>query len=84
MKVEKEIRKYIAGKVVPDNIDKVTDETSLFESGVIDSLGVLQMVALFEKQFGIHVEDEELIPENFETIRNLIEYVESKLASVNT
>ena len=54
------------------------DDESLFDRGIIDSLGVLKLVAFLEEQYGVCVDDEELIPENFETIALLKEFIESK------
>lgn len=47
--------------------------------GVIDSTGVLELVSYLEERFGIKVEDEEMIPDNLESIRNVARYVEKKL-----
>jgi acyl carrier protein len=61
--------------------EDVTDETSLLDEGYIDSTSVLEIVGFFEEEFGINVQDEELVPENFGTIGNQIAYVERKLAA---
>ena len=54
---------------------------SLFiEEGIIDSLGVLELAAFIEETFHFRVEDEELVPENLDSIDNLVVYVNSKLA----
>lgn len=58
--------------------EDVTDETSLLDEGYIDSTSVLEIVGFFEEEFGISVQDEELVPENFGTIGNQIAYVERK------
>lgn len=60
----------------------VTDETSLLDEGYIDSTSVLEIVAFFEESFGISVKDEELVPENFGSIRNLSAYLERKLGGI--
>jgi acyl carrier protein len=49
----------------------------------MDSTGVLELVAFIESTFEIKVEDEELIPENLESIKNIISYLERKLALVS-
>jgi acyl carrier protein len=53
-------------------------EESLIESGIMDSTGVLELVEFLEATFDIQIEDEELIPENLETIKNIIEYLKTK------
>jgi hypothetical protein len=50
-------------------------------SRIIDSVGLLELVAFLEEKFDIRVEDEEIIPENFDTINNLVIFVKSKLAN---
>ncbi|NLX97904.1 MAG: acyl carrier protein [Rhodopirellula sp.] len=55
-----------------------SDDASLLEQGLIDSTGVLELVAFLEEQFGIAVEDEELAPENLDSIDNLMLFIERK------
>jgi acyl carrier protein len=51
-------------------------EDSLFELGVIDSLAVVKTIAYCEEQYQIEIPDEELIPENFETVRTIADLIE--------
>lgn len=55
---------------------RVTDQ--LLESGVVDSLGVIDLVTFMEQEFSIIIVDEELVPENFQTIEQLAAFVRSK------
>ena len=48
---------------------------SLIESGIIDSLGILDVVAFVESEFGVRVEDEDLTPENFQSVAQIASYV---------
>ena len=57
---------------------RIEEDTSFLESGLIDSMGVLELVDFLEGQFGIAVEDSELVPENLDSIRNICGYLESK------
>ena len=52
----------------------------LLEAGLVDSLGVLDLVNFIEKEFGVQLADEELVPERFRTLRSVGQLVESKLA----
>jgi acyl carrier protein len=56
----------------------ITDSDPLLESGVLDSLGILDLVAFIEKEFLIGVLDEDLVPENFQTINRIAAFVRSK------
>lgn len=55
-------------------------EESLLESGTIDSVGVLQLVSFIEKTYGIKVEDDDLMPENFDTIAAIASFIERRQA----
>jgi acyl carrier protein len=61
-----------------DNRMKLDHDQSLVNSGAIDSLAILRLIAFVEEQFGVQVEDEELIPDNFETVNIIKDFVESK------
>jgi acyl carrier protein len=50
----------------------------LLESGIIDSLGILDLVAFVEKEFGIAVSDEDLLPENFNSVEHLTAFVQNR------
>lgn len=58
--------------------DALDLEDSLMEKGIIDSTGVLELVGFLERTFDIEVEDEELIPDNLDSIGNITRYVERK------
>ena len=75
-----EIRGFIIENFLFGNADGLKDDTSFLEEGVIDSTGVLELVTFLEEDFGITVEDEELIPENLDSINNVNAYLERKLA----
>ena len=56
----------------------VGNEDPLLKNGLIDSLGILEVVTFLEKEFGIVVSDEELLPDNFESVRSLSAFVQQK------
>ena len=53
-------------------------EDSLLDSGIIDSLGTLEVVQFLEDEFGIEVTDEEMVADHFESINAIARFVESK------
>jgi|SwirhisoilCB3_FD_contig_51_1968514_length_575_multi_1_in_0_out_0_1 acyl carrier protein len=59
--------------------DQLTDEDSFLEKGIIDSTGVLELVGLLEQRYSIKVDDDDLIPDNLDSIGGLRRFVESKL-----
>ena len=58
----------------------LADTDSFLETGVVDSTGVLELVGFIEKTFRVEVEDEDMVPENLDSIRQVAEYVRRKLA----
>lgn len=72
------IRMFLAGRFPIVAERKLSDEDSLLDSGAIDSLGILDVVAFLEQEFGISVEDDDLNPENFDNVSALARLVESR------
>src|SRR5690242_12483138 len=72
------IRSFIVQTFPAARKQLIDDDAPLLESGIIDSLGMLDVVTFLEQTFNIKVEDEELSPENFFSIRCLAAYVDGK------
>jgi len=58
--------------------EELTDSGSLLELGIIDSTGVLELVSFLEGEFEFTIDDEELIPENLDSVEHLIKFIERK------
>jgi acyl carrier protein len=58
--------------------DGLTPDASLLKRGIIDSTGVMELVLFIENSYGIEVEDEEIVPENLDSLSRIAKYVESK------
>lgn len=78
--VRTQIREFIIENFLFGNADGLKDDTSFLEEGIIDSTGVLELVTFLEETFSIQVDDEELIPENLDSIDNVSSFLERKLA----
>lgn len=76
--IQETIRSFILEKFPAARRKGLTDNTPLLESGIIDSLGVLDVVAFLEPKFGMKIEDEELVPGNFRNVHSLTNFVEQK------
>jgi len=63
---------------------KLTVDTQLFEKGIIDSTGVLELVAFIEDNFKVTVADEELIQDNFSSLNSIEIFLQSKINQVNS
>ena len=74
--VAERIRKFLVQQFPATK--NVGNNESLLNNGLIDSLGILEVVAFIEKEFGIPVSDEDLLPENFGSVRSLSNFVGQK------
>jgi len=76
------VRRFIGENFLfRDDGDAITHDASLLDAGIIDSTGVLELVSFLETTFGIEVQDDEMLPENLDSIRAIASYVSRKLES---
>ncbi len=76
------IRDYIIENFLFGDAEPMSDDgMSLLDEGIIDSVGVMELVAFLEADFGISVGDEELVPDNLDSVANLIAFVDRKRAA---
>lgn len=73
------IRQFVQGNFFVNGA--LDDGTSLLDKGIIDSTGVLEVIGFIETEFGISVADEEMLPENLDSIAAIAGYVERKRAA---
>ena len=73
------IRLFIVENFLFGKDEDLTDDSSFLEEGIIDSTGILELVSFLEEEFSISVDDEELIPENLDSIKNVVGYLEKKV-----
>jgi acyl carrier protein len=78
MTTEERIRRFIVENFYVSDATALTTDTSLIEGGYVDSTGMLEVVGFLEEQFSIRVEDEDLVPANFETIGRIAAYLDRK------
>jgi acyl carrier protein len=80
--IQQEIREFIIANFLFGQDGAALDDTKSFlESGIIDSTGVLELVAFLEQHFGITVADRELLPENLDSVANATRFVTQKQQS---
>lgn len=79
--IAQQVRGFIIGNYLFDQYDNLKDTDSFLEVGILDSTGVLELVAFLEEKYGITVKDDELTPNNLDSINNIVEYLARKLAS---
>ena len=83
MQIEKDCREIIRKFVLEnylftDDQSMLDDSTSFLKSGIIDSMGMLDIVSLIENEFGIKVEKEEVNSKNFDSVDNITAYIKDK------
>ena len=82
MSVENKVRNYILENYLfTDDQSELNNEDSFLEKGIIDSTGVLEVIFFLEEDFKISVDDEEMIPENLDSVDNIVKYLSTKSAN---
>jgi acyl carrier protein len=77
--VRDKIKSFIIDYFVKDSGLVLDDDLSFLEKGIIDSTGVMELVSFLETTFDIRLEDEEIIPDNFDSVNRLVNFVQQKL-----
>jgi acyl carrier protein len=79
MAIEEEIKKYIAKNLLFSSDGfSYPDEVSFLEEGIVDSVGILELVAFVEDNYKVSVADEEITPDNFDSVARLTAYIRRK------
>jgi acyl carrier protein len=77
--VENVVNDYISREIVQDPAQlPLSNETPLLEDGILDSLGLLQLVVFLEERFGIPVDETDLVPENFASVGTICAYLRAR------
>ncbi len=77
------VKKFLFENFYVPEAEEIDESGSLVVAGIIDSTGVLELVQFLEDEFGIRVEDSELLPENLDSIENIERFLNKKLEPVN-
>jgi acyl carrier protein len=82
--IESRVRGFIAENLLFSNKGYPhSDETSFLETGVVDSMGIMELVMFIEENFSINIEDHEVIPDNFDSVSKVGSYIRQKMASAS-
>jgi acyl carrier protein len=77
--IDEQIRSFVDDNFLFGQGDDLANDDSFLENGIIDSTGVLELVTFLEERFTIQIADEELVPNNLDSVTRLVDFVESKL-----
>ena len=72
------VRQYVVENFLFGEDGNLEDTSSFLETGIIDSTGILELVSFLEETFRVSVADEELVPENLDSIANIVAYLQKK------
>ena len=79
MNVRQAMQDYIVDNILFGEGERLQTDVPLYQNGIVDSLGVLEIITFMEQRFGIQVADDEIVPENFDTLGRMSEFVERKI-----
>ncbi len=79
--VKQKVRAFIVENFLFGDDQGLKDDTSFLDDGISDSTGILELVNFIEEEFEIKVEDDELVPENLDSLNNVTAYLTKKTAA---
>ena len=83
MDIQAQIRDYIAQNLLfSDDGFGYPDDASFLEEGIVDSVGIMELVMFLEENFGLTVDDEDLTPDNFDSVNKLAAYIKRSTYAV--
>lgn len=85
MSIREALRKYVLENCLfTDDGSRLNDADSFLETGILDSTGILEIILFVEETFSIKVTDDEMVPDNLDSIDSLVAYIERKQAEGGT
>jgi acyl carrier protein len=82
MDVLETVKAYVVENFLYGDDSRVDADTPFLEGGIIDSTGVLELVGFLEERFGIRVEDDELVPDNLNSLHKITLYISRKIGNI--
>lgn len=80
MSIKDQIRDYIASELGWDKpASELPDDYQLLEKDIVDSLGIFKIITFIEEEWDVEVEDDELVPENFQSVNSIADLVAAKV-----
>jgi acyl carrier protein len=80
--VESKLRAYVLENYLfTDDASALDDSDSFMAKGILDSTGIMDMILFIEESFGVHVEDEDMVPENLDSVEKMAAFIRRKQSS---
>ena len=73
------VREFVIDNFLFGDRERLNENTSFLESGIIDSTGIVELIAFIEETYKIMIEDEEVVPENLDSLERVATFIERKL-----
>ncbi|HVY49724.1 MAG TPA: acyl carrier protein [Minicystis sp.] len=80
MDAKEKVRNFITTNFYVPDPAALADDASLLDRGIVDSTGVLEIIGFLEQEFGVTVDDAEILPENLDSVARIVEFVGRKKA----
>ncbi len=80
--LERDVRAFISDNFILDG-DDLAGDASLTQQGVLDSMGVLELIMFVEERFGVKIPDEDTLPENLDSVDRIVRYVQARTGEVH-
>jgi len=77
--IKEQVRQYIGSNFIVTDLASLGEEDSLLGRGILDSTGFIELVSFLEETFKIQINDEEMIPENLDSLASITAYVSGKM-----
>lgn len=78
MEYTEKVKEFIIHNFLFGDAGRIKNDTSFLDSGIIDSTGILEVITFIEETFGIKINDDELLPENLDSIDNISSFINRK------
>ncbi len=76
-----QVKRFIVENFLFGDSGNLQNQTSFLENGIIDSTGILELISFLETTYGFKIEDSELIPENLDSLNNIVAFLGRKNGS---
>jgi acyl carrier protein len=84
MSAEPLVRQFLLNNYLfTDREDALGNDDSLLQKGIVDSTGMMELIAFLEDQFGIRIDDAEMVPENLDSVNNIVAFLNRKQTDRN-
>lgn len=82
MSIQDDVRSFVIDTFLFGEDDGLKDDSSFLAEGIVDSTGIMQLVSFLQEHYRVSIEDEELIPDNLDSIKRVTTFIEEKMRDV--